>query len=448
MRGTKAAYDALTTKNADTLYFITDGENKTSLYLGETIVSSSANTLSPAAQDFLNNLPNSNDSALSDGDLQVYVIEETEVDKVDPETGEVIIDPETGEPEKEIKSEGHWETKSINDLIPTFEGGNAGLVPESTAGTQGKFLRGDGRWADLTTEILPQVIQSIVGDEPKLDEETGLPLYKQEDGTEGTTVTDKPIYTNGLSASFDTLVEISKWLENHSTDALDMQSRINALEEATGVNKTTTEERPKVDEEGNPVYIQKTQDDGGGGTEPLYWDGLTEDDKTIENTGYPVMIPNPDGDEPPYIQEVDDDNNPLYWNITDETPKTDNGNGNPAFVQATETIETEVPNDVEIIKAVVGNLNTLYPQVKAAQIGTLDDRINDLDSRFQAIETVLVGQDEQGIKIAPIGSLEALTKNLYTKDDQGNDTTSIVNALNLLDERMQWQNIPNQEQNP
>lgn len=447
MRGTKAAYDALATKNADTLYFITDGENKTSLYLGDTVVSSSANNLSPAAQDFLNNLPSSNDPSLSDGDLQVYVIEEIEVDKVDPETGEVITNPETGEPEKEVKSEGHWETKSIDDLIPTFEGGDAGLVPESTTSTQDKFLRGDGSWADLTTEILPQVIQSIVGDEPKLDEETGLPLYEQEDGSEGTTVTDKPIYTNGLSASFDTLKEIAEWLQNHSTDALDMQSRINALEEATGVNKTTTEERPKVDEEGNPVYIQETQDNGEGGTEPLYWDGLTEDDKTIENTGYPVMIPNHDGDESPYIQEVDDDNNPLYWNVTDETPKTDNDNGNPVFVQDTETVETEVPNDVEIIKAVIGDLDTLYPQVKAAQIGTLDDRISDLDSRFQAIETVLIGQDEQGIKIAPIGTLEALNEDLHTYDDNNNDTSSLVKAINMLDERMQWKDLP-QEQNP
>lgn len=448
MRGTKAAYDALVTKNADTLYFITDGENKTSLYLGDTIVSNSANNLSPAAQDFLNNLPSSDDPSLSDGDLQVYVIEETEVDKVDPETGEVITNPETGEPEKEVKSEGHWETKSINDLIPTFKGGNAGLVPESTASTQDKFLRGDGHWADLTTEILPQVIQSIVGDEPKVDEETGLPLYKQEDGTEGTTVTDKPIYTNGLSASFDTLVEISEWLENHSTDALDMQSRINALEEATGVNKTTTEEQPKVDEEGNPVYIQETQDDGEGGTKPLYWDGLTDEDKTTEDTGYPVMVPNPDGDEPPYVQEVDNDNNPLYWNVTDETLKTDNDNESPVFVQDTETVEVPVENDVEIIKAVIGNLDTLYPQIQQAQIGTLDDRINDLDSRFQTIETVLIGQDAQGIQIVPIGTLESLNEDLHTYDENENDTSSLVKAINMLDERMQWQALPPEEQNP
>lgn len=412
MRGPLAAYNALQTKDNDTLYFITDGtNNKTLLYLGQNLISDSSDTLSPAARNFLNSLP-VDENQINNGDIQVYVIEEVEKEVTDPQTGETTII---------VEEEGHWVTKGIDEVLPL---------------------------SDIAEDVLPYILQSIIGDEPKLDEETGQPLYKQDDGSEGTTVTDKPIYANGLSASFDTLKEIAEWLQNHSTDALDMQSRINALEEATGVNKTTTEERPKVDEEGNPVYIQKTQDDSEGGTKPLYWVGLTEDDKTIENTGYPVMISNLDGNEPPYIQEVDDDNNPLYWNITDETPKTDDDNGNPAFVQVTETVETEVPNDVEIIKAVVGNLDTLYPQVKAAQIGTLDDRINDLDSRFQAIETVLVGQDEQGIKIAPIGSLEALTKNLYTKDDQGNDTTSIVNALNLLDERMQWQNIPNQEQNP
>lgn len=412
MRGPLTAYNALQTKDNDTLYFITDNtNNKTLLYLGQNLISDSSDTLSPAARNFLDSLP-ANENQINNGDIQVYVIEEVEKE---------VTDPQTGETTTIVEEEGHWVTKGIDEVLPLD---------------------------DIARDVLPYILQSIIGDEPKLDEETGLPLYEQEDGTEGITVTDKPIYTNGLSASFDTLKEIAEWLENHSTDALDMQSRINALEEATGVNKTTTEERPKVDEEGNPVYIQETQDDGEGGTEPLYWDGLIEDDKTIEDTGYPVMIENPDGDEPPYIQEVDDDNNPLYWNVTDDTLKTAEDNGIPVFVQDTEEVKVPVENDVEIIKAVVGNLDTLYPQVKATQIGTLDDRINDLNLRFQAIETILVGQDEQGIKIVPIGSLEALTENLYTQDDQGNDTTSIVNALNLLDKRMQWQNIPNQEQNP
>lgn len=415
MRGPLDAYNLLLNKgttDSDTLYFITDSANgKTLLYLGQNLISDSSNSLSPAAQAFLESLP-TDETQLNDGDIQVYTIKQEEKE---------VTDPNTGETTTVIETKGEWVTKSIDEALPLN---------------------------NIAEDVLPYVLQSIIGDEPKLDEETGQPLYKQEDGSEGTTVTDKPIYANGLSASFDTLKEIAEWLQNHSTDALDMQSRINALEEATGVNKTTTEERPKVDEEGNPIYIQETQDNGEGGTEPLYWDGLTEDDKTIENTGYPVMIPNPDGDEPSYIQEIDDDNNPLYWNVTDETLKTNNDNGNPVFIQDTETVETEVPNDVEIIKAVVGNLDTLYPQVKAAQIGTLDDRINALDSRFQVIETVLIGQDEQGIKIAPIGSLESLNEDLHTYDDNNNDTSSLVKAINMLDERMQWQSLPQEEQNP
>lgn len=425
MRGGDLAFTTLSNKDKDTLYFITyyekdindntkykyDENNqlipiKTELYLGDISISSSANNLSPAAQDFLEHLPDPEEQNLSDGDLQVYVIEET---------GEVITNPETGESEK--VTEGHWKTKSITDLISEFNGGPSGLVPQApTEDSANKYLNGEGQWIDLNKKVIQEAISAIIGE-------------------------------GELNEDLDTLQEISEWILNHPSGAAEINERLTALEEATGVNKTATEERPKVDEEGNPVYVQKTQDDGEGRIKPLYWDGLTDEDKTTDNTGYPVMVSNPDGDEPSYVQEVDNDNK-LYWNVTDETPKTDNDNGNPVFVQDTEIVEVPVENDVEIIKTVIGNLDTLYPQIQQAQIGTLDDRINDLDSRFQAIETVLIGQDAQGIKIVPIGSLEVLNEDLHTYDDNDNDTSSLVKAINMLDERMQWRIIPEEEQNP
>ena len=457
MRGPVSAYNALGQKDNDTLYFITDsGNNKTLLYLGQNLISDSSNTLSQTAQDFLNNIP-TDDSQLNEGDIQVYVIDEIEQAVLDPETGEAMIDPETGEPITEVITEGHWETKSIDELIPVFDGSVNGLVPAAGAAA-GKYLRGDGIWANLTTEILPQVLQSIVGDEPKLDEETGLPLYKQEDGTEGIEVTDKPIYTNGLSASYDTLVEIAEWLEDHSTDALDMQSRISALEQATGVNQTETEIRPVVDENDNPVY-QQLVDEETGKSQYLDIDPETTDAVSLSELEegqpvYPAYEENPEGDEPPYIPITDPETGEqLYWDLNEEPTLIDDESGDitgkpPAFVQEMEEVEVSIPNDVEIIKAVIGNLDTVYPQVKTAQIGTLTDRLDILENNFQTIQNVIIGEDNQGIQIIPIGTLESLNEDLHTYDANENDTSSLVNAINMLDERMQWKVIPQEEQNP
>ena len=454
MRGPLSAYNALGQKDNDTLYFITDEtNNKTILYLGSNLISDSSNNLSQEAQDFLNNLPNSNE--VSEGDLQVWVGPK-EVEKTDPETGEVILDPETGEPETEIIS-GHWDTVSINDLVPVFDGSADGLVP-ATGAAAGKYLRGDGTWANLTTEILPQILQSIIGDEPKLDEETGLPLYKQEDGTEGIEVTDKPIYTNGLSASYDTLVEIAEWLEDHSTDALDMQSRISALEQATGVNQTETEIWPIVDENDNPVYEQLVDEETG---KPQY---LDIDPETIDTVTlseleegqpiYPAYEENQDGDEPPYVPITDPETGEqLYWDLNEEPTLIDDESDDitgkpPAFVQEMEEVEVSVPNDVEIIKAVIGNLDTVYSQIRAAEIGTLTDRLDILENNFQTIQSVIIGENQQGIQIVPIGTLESLNEDLHTYDENENDTSSLVSAINMLDERMQWKAIPQEEQNP
>lgn len=412
MRGPLEAFNALSTKDNDTLYFITDStNNQTLLYAGQSLISDSSSNLSPTAKAFLDNLP-VDETQLNDGDFQVYVIESKEIDKIDPETGEVVIDPETGEPEKETIEEGHWETKSIDDLVPTFSGGASGLVPYAPA-TDGanKYLNGEGEWVNLNETVIQEAISAIMG-EGELDE------------------------------SFDTLKEISDWILNHPSGATEINERLTALEEATGVNQTTTEEQPKVDEQGNPIYIQETQNNGEGSSESLYWDGLTKNDKTVENTGYPVMIPNLNGDEPTYVQEIDDDQNLLYWNVTDSTPKTTEDNGVPAFVQDTEEVQIPVVNDVEKLKTVIGNLDTNYTKIQQAEIGTISNRLEGLENDLSIIKSVVIGENESGIKIVPIGSLEALNADLHTYDENEKDTSSLVKALNMLDERLQWQNIP------
>ena len=386
MRGPLSAYQELVRTNgtnADTIYFVTDSaNNKTLLYLGQSLISDSSDTLSPAARDFLDSLP-ANENQINDGDIQVYVIEEVEKE---------VTDPETGETTTIVEEEGHWVTKGIDEVLPLN---------------------------DIAEDLSPLILQRILGDNEE-----------------------------NISDSYDTIKEISDWILNHPSSALEINERLTALEEAVGAGKTEEVELPAVDDQNNPIYEQLVDENTGN---PQYLDIDPENTNTTVLSGleegkpvYPVYEENQNGDEPPYVPVVDPNTGEqLYWDLDEEPTLTDDSEGNPpAFVQGTETVEVEVPNDVEILKAVVGNLNTLYPQIQQAQIGTLDDRINALDSRFQAIETVLIGQDDQGIQIVPVGSLEALNENLHTYDQNDNDTSSLVKAINMLDERMQWQNIP------
>ena len=152
MRGPLSAYNTLGQKDNDTLYFITDSENnKTILYLGSNLISDSSHNLSQEAQDFLNNLPGANE--VNEGDLQVWVGPK-EVERIDPETNEPVLDPNTGEPVVDIIP-GHWDTVSIDELVPVFEGDAPGLVPQAPAqNASGKYLNGEGDWIDLDETII------------------------------------------------------------------------------------------------------------------------------------------------------------------------------------------------------------------------------------------------------------------------------------------------------
>lgn len=116
-RGSKLAFDKITNKNSDVLYFITDSNsNRGSLYLGEKLIAGDINTLGDLADILLDNL--------SGGQLLVY----------------------------NEKSE-KWENKTVSEAIGLMKGpteteqGAAGLVPAPGIGQQKLFLRGDGTWA-------------------------------------------------------------------------------------------------------------------------------------------------------------------------------------------------------------------------------------------------------------------------------------------------------------
>lgn len=116
IRGNQAAFDALVSKDSNTLYFISEeGATTGTLYLGAKLISGGTGT---------------------------------------SELGSIVIES-IGD--KQILyydyASGAWINGSIYDVIGTMTGasadadGTSGLVPVPHAGDQNLFLRGDGKWA-------------------------------------------------------------------------------------------------------------------------------------------------------------------------------------------------------------------------------------------------------------------------------------------------------------
>lgn len=142
-RGTPLAYQKLSVKNNDTLYFIIDETtNKSWLYLGSDLISGEISTLSDL-QDLVI-------SAVADKQLLVY-----------------------------DEATAKWVNKSVADVIGVYTGcddtnpGKAGLVPAAAKGQEDYFLAGDGTWKQVKSEapVSPtQVFEATVEDEETAEE--------------------------------------------------------------------------------------------------------------------------------------------------------------------------------------------------------------------------------------------------------------------------------------
>lgn len=137
IRGTTAAFTALTVKDPNTLYFISDDNVSGKLYLGSKLISGGGGGSSDVAN--LNDLADVVISTVGDKQLLIYNAETSK-----------------------------WENAAVSTLISVMVGasattaGKSGLVPAPKQGDQNKFLRGDGTWVtldideDLTNGILDE----------------------------------------------------------------------------------------------------------------------------------------------------------------------------------------------------------------------------------------------------------------------------------------------------
>ena len=131
-RGSIAAYEALSSYNKDTLYFVTDPNSKQSkLYLGDELITSEITSLNELKDILI--------TAVNDKEFLVY-------------------DAESGK----------WINKSVIDAIGVMTGataeaqGSIGLVPAPAAGQEGYFLRGDGKWAPIEMASATQVFETVL----------------------------------------------------------------------------------------------------------------------------------------------------------------------------------------------------------------------------------------------------------------------------------------------
>lgn len=203
LRGTPTAFEKLTTKNPDTLYFISEKDAKVGeLYLGEKLIAGgAAGDISNLTLEDIKNI--SIDPNVEDGSFLTYdSIQEKWVNTSPEEILNIIVSEMEGASEE--------------------ADGKSGLVPVPKAGEQDLFLRGDGTWADPTSD-LEDIIASLVGED--YDGEKSLKELVVQALTE-------VLITEDAKESLDTLEEIADWIQNHPDDLPELNTRVIDLEEA------------------------------------------------------------------------------------------------------------------------------------------------------------------------------------------------------------------------
>ena len=219
MRGSLAAYNALATKNEDTLYFIKISDGEPRLYWGDRLISDGEvpTGIAKALKDLTDvNIPEG--TVLTDGMFLGYNIE---TGKWEPKTQtEVTVEPMVG--------------------ATSETAGSAGLVPAPAAGDEKKVLTGDGNWTELNipnTDELENKVTVLIG----TDDNKSVRTIATEEVAK---------IVAGADQSYDTLKEISDWIKGHPKDVTEINSEITTIKELIGYSESIEE-----DESGGQVTI-------------------------------------------------------------------------------------------------------------------------------------------------------------------------------------------------
>ena len=272
LRGTPAAFEKLSIKDKDTLYFISEpGAKNGLLYLGDKIIAGSSSTGSI--------------SNLSIADLKDVIIDNTGLTD-----GSILM-------YDWVKKA--WVNKTLDEVVvdvmqgaSSTKAGAAGLVPAPKVGEQNKFLRGDGTWAEAgLTDAEKQELQdntskleALIGDSTKLD---GTVPSISEIALETLT---EALVPEDAKESLDTLQEISDWIQKHPGDVTEINSNILDLQTSVGsienVLNGTKETEGLVSTVGK-VYDSIFDDDVGldhrvANIEDVLYDSVNEEGDTVQ----------------------------------------------------------------------------------------------------------------------------------------------------------------------
>jgi hypothetical protein len=161
MRGNTQAFNLLTTKDKDTLYFIYDNDTEGMLYLGDRLIA--GGDIGSTSIDELKDVLIS--AGITDGSILVY-------------------------------EQGQWVNKPLDEVVPVFVGpssgstGVPGLVPAPPQDSPNLFLRSDGTWAviEVGDKLVINEKVFVQGEDGTLDllgfsdAEPGAQLQKGADG--------------------------------------------------------------------------------------------------------------------------------------------------------------------------------------------------------------------------------------------------------------------------
>lgn len=369
VRGSATAWAALTEKSPETLYFITTyGDNnevlKTEMYLGEQLISDGAIEQAPV-------------------NVQLALKELTDVDIADS----IVL--EDGMFLGYNATTGQWEPRTQTEVtVDTMTGassstaGAAGLVPAPEAGDEKKVLTGDGKWTELN-----------IPDTTTLENKVSI-LISEDANKSARNIAAEEVAKIVADAdeAYNTLKEISDWITSHPADVAEINSKI------TDIEKELYNEVPRVDENGEPVVDETTNE--------------------------------------PIIDKVS-----KVGNLEEDLKKAQEEIAFTATeVGQLETLLGAQKNDDGALTGLtaVDQINDIFTALNPV----LDESGNVTSfkelEKIEALEDLLgVTENEDGtieITSAPIGNLDQLI--LY--QEKGEKADSLVKAINILTEQMTW----------
>lgn len=208
LRGTPTAYAQLTSKDADTLYFISEkGASTGTLYLGAMAIAGGSVTAATTLNDLTDVLIQ---EGLTGDSFLVYDEEKQQ-----------------------------WTNKSVisvvSEILTVFKGATAdapgvpGLVPAPEAGKTDLFLRSDGSWAQVIA-TLPIEVQETISD---LETKVGT-LIGTDEGLSVREIVASALIAPDAAESLNELQEIAAWIQQHPKDAAAMNKDISDLKTTVG----------------------------------------------------------------------------------------------------------------------------------------------------------------------------------------------------------------------